>query len=331
MLQHSNAAGAFAKVLFGTFVFGLIAAPLPALAEDVLVTQYKADPSGAAYGVGIEKGFFKQAGIDITGVINGEGGGTSVRALIASDLGFGETSPAAGLAAIAQGQDIKLVAIGSRSLADNVIIVMPNSPIKSMAELKGKKFGISNPKSLGEMTAVIAAEKVGINPDDVQRVALGNLSGALTALENNVVDATSIPGILFMMRGGESKYRVIMGPKDLPLLPAAAEFATGDMMKQHPDKLRAILAGRREAVKFIYEHTAEASKILEKIYAPLPPADVDTMMQQLVEAQFYSEGRIEMPLLQTTVRAMKYVGMLDKDIDLSQFYDASFLPPDLQK
>ena len=77
--------------------------------------------------------------------------------------------------------------------------------------------------------------------------------------------------------------------------------------------MRAILAGRREAVKFIYEHTADASKILEAIYAPLPPNDVDTMMQQLVEAKFYSEGKIEMPLLQTTAQAMKYVGMLDKD------------------
>jgi NitT/TauT family transport system substrate-binding protein len=314
-----------------------LAAPLcfaatgPALAEDVLVTQYKADPSGAPYGVGIEQGFFKKAGIDITGVINGEGGGSSVRALIASDLGYGETSPAAGIAAINEGQDIKIVDIGSRSLADNVIIVMPNSPIKTMADLKGKKFGISNPKSLGEMTAVIAAEKVGLNPNDVQRVALGNLAGALTALENNVVDATSIPGILFLMRGGESKYRVIMGPQDLPLLPPAAGLATGDLIKNHPDKLRAILAGRREAVKFIYGHTADASKILENVYAPLPPKDVDTMMQQLVDAKFYSEGRIEMPLLETTVRAMKYVGMLDKDPDLSKMIDASFLPSDLQK
>jgi NitT/TauT family transport system substrate-binding protein len=329
MLQHSNSAGSVAKALFGAFVCASLAAP--AFAEDILVTQYKADPSGAAYGVGIAKGFFKAAGIDITGVINGEGGGGSVRALIASDLGYGETSPAAGIAAIAQGQDLKIVDIGSRSLADNVIIVMPNSPIKTMADLKGKKFGISNPKSLGEMTAVIAAEKVGLNPNDVQRVALGNLSGALTALENGVVDATSIPGILFMMRGGESKYHVIMGPKDLPLLPPAAGFATGDLMKNHPDKLRALLAGRREAVKFIYEHTADAAKILEQVYAPLPPADVDTMMKDLVEAKFYSEGRIEMPLLETTVRAMKYVGVLDNDIDLSKFYDASFLPPDLQK
>ncbi len=317
------------------FVLSLLAvaivAPVPAWAEDILVTQYKADPSGAPYGVGIEKGFFKQAGVDITGVISGEGGGASVRALIASELGYGETSPAAGIAAILGGQDIKIVDIGSRSLADNVIIVMPNSPIKTMKDLKGKKFGISNPKSLGEMTAVIAAEKVGLDPNDIQRVALGNLSGALTALENNVVDATSIPGILFLMRGGESKYRVIMGPKDLPELPPAAGLATTDLMKKQPDKLRAILAARRQAVKYIYEHTADASKILEKVYAPLPPNQVDTMMQQLVEAKFYSEGRIEMPLLETTVRAMKYVGMIDKDVDLSKMIDTSFLPPDLQK
>ncbi len=303
----------------------------PTRAEDILVTQYKADPSGAPYAVGIAKGFFKQAGIDLTGVVSGEGGGASVRAVIASDLGYGETSPAGIIAAIEQGQDVKIVDIGTRSLADNVIIVMPNSPYKTIQDLKGTKFGISNPKSLGEMTAVLAFEKGGLKPDDVQRVALGNLSGALTALENNVVQATSIPGILFLMRGGESKYRVIMGPKELPLLPPGVGMATGDLMKNHPEKLRAILAGRREAVKFIYQHTDEASKILESVYAPLPPKDIDKMMHDLVEANFYSEGRIEMPLLENAVRAMKYVGMIDKDPDLSKMVDPSFLPADLQK
>ena len=302
-----------------------------AMAEDVLITQYKNDPSGAPYGVGIEKGFFKQAGADITGVISGEGGGTSVRAVIASGLGYGETSPAAAIAAIAQGQDIKIVNIGSRSLADNVIIVMPDSPIKSIQDLKGKKFAISNPKSLGEMTIVAAAEKAGVNPADIQRVALGNLSGALTALENHVVDATSIPGILFMMRGGETKYRVIMGPKELPEIPPAVGLASSALTKDNPQKLRAILAARRQAVQFIDQHTDDAAKILANVYAPLPAKDVNTMMHDLVEAKFYSEGRIEMPLLQTTEHVMKVVGMLDKDVDLSKMVDPSFLPADLQK
>lgn len=327
MFQSNNSVTAIAACL----VAFCTAASTAARAEDILVTQYKNDPSGAPYGIAIDKGFFKKAGVDVTGVISGEGGGTSVRAVLASSLGFGETSPAAAIAAINGGQDVKIVDIGTRSLADNVIIVMPGSPIKSVADLKGKKFAISNPKSLGEMTIVAAAEKVGVNPNDIQRVALGNLAGALTALENHVVDATSIPGILFLMRGGEAKYHVIMGPNELPELPPAAGIATSDLIKNHPDKLRAILAARREAVQFIYQHTAEASKILGQIYAPLPPKDVDTMMQQLVAAKFYSEGRIEMPLLQTTAHVMKAVGMLDKDVDLSAMVDASFLPADLQK
>jgi len=330
MLQYKKSEKSSVAAIVVCAAAWCAAASAPAMADDVLVTQYKNDPSGAPYGVAIEKGFFKQAGVDITGVISGEGGGTSVRAVIASGLGFGETSPAAAIAAIAQGQDVKIVDIGSRSLADNVIIVMPDSPIKSVQDLKGKKVAISNPKSLGEMTFVAAAEKVGINPADVQRVALGNLSGALTALENHVVDATSIPGILFMMRGGESKYRVIMGPRELPELPPAAGIATSALMK-NPQKLRALLAARRQAVQFINQHTADASRILENIYAPLPPKDVATMMHDLVAANFYSEGRIEMPLLQTTAHVMKVVGMLDKDVDLKTMVDPSFLPADLQK
>jgi hypothetical protein len=51
----------------------------------------------------------------------------------------------------------------------------------------------------------------------------------------------------------------------------------------------------------------------------------------LVDAKFYSEGQIEMPLLVNTVKAMKYVGMIDQDPDLSKMIDASFLPSDLQQ
>src|SRR6202167_1523934 len=99
----------------GVFARG-VAAPFRAMAEDILVTQYKADPSGAPYGVAIDKGFFKKAGVDITGVISGEGGGTSVRAVIASALGYGETSPAAAIAAINEGQALKMGDIGTRPL-----------------------------------------------------------------------------------------------------------------------------------------------------------------------------------------------------------------------
>jgi NitT/TauT family transport system substrate-binding protein len=308
----------------------VLATSASAKAEDLVVTQYRGDPSGAPYAVSIDKGFFKKAGIEIE-IVSGEGGGTSVRNVIASDLGYGETSPAGVITAILEGLDIKIVNLGSRSMASNVIIVMPNSPIKTVADLKGKKFGISAPKSLGEMTGVLAMEKAGLKPDDMQRIALGGLAGALTALENGVVDATSVPGVPFLARGGESKYRVLVGPKDLPLLPPAIGIASGKLMKGNPAKLRAIIAGRREGVKYIYDNKQDVLPTLYKLYAPLPEKDIATLVGQLVDAKFWSEGKIEMELLQNTVRAMKYVGMLSSDPDLTKMIDTSFLPADLQK
>jgi len=262
-------------------------------------------------------------------VISGAGGGTSVRNAIASELGYGEVSPAPVITAIQQGQDIKIVNIGSRTL-DLSLIVMPNSSIKSIQDLKGKKFGISNPRSLGEMMAVMVLEKAGLKSEDMPRVALGSLGGALTALEKGAVDATAIPSILLRSRG-PGKYRVVIGPEELPRLPPAIGIATTDLMKKRPDQLRALLAGRREGVKFIYQNTDEAVKILTKVYEPLPAADVASLVKELVAAKFWSEGEMEMELLTNTVRAMRYVGLIEKEPDLNAMIDLSFLPPDLQK
>jgi len=320
------------KLRFGALVAALgLATFTSASAEDLLVTQYKNDPSGASYGIALEKGFFKKHGVDITGIVSGAGGGSSVRAAMATEIGYGDVTAAPVIAAAAAGQDVKIVGITSRSLADLAIIVMPNSPLKTAADMKGKKFGISNPKSLGEMIGVLAMEKVGLKQGDVQMVALGSLGGALTALETGAVDVTAIPVILFRTKGGESKYRILVGPKDLPLVPSQLGMATSKAIKEHGDKLRGIQAARRDGTKFLYEHTDEAIKILSKIYAPLPEKDVGIMIKELVDAKFWTEGRIEMSLLENTVRAMKGVGMLDKDVDLKAIVDPSFLPADLQK
>ena len=302
-----------------------------AAAEDLLVTQYKNDPSGAPYGVAIEKGFFRKAGVDVTGVISGEGGGSSVRAVIASSLGFGETSPAAAIAAISQGQDLRIVDIGSRSLADNVIIVMPGSPIKSVKDLKGKKFAISNPKSLGEMTIVAAGEQVGMNPADIQRVALGNLSGALTALENHMVDATTISGVLFMMRGGESSTTSSWGRADAL---AAARSRHRDHRPDEESSRRVARAVARRAARSGEVHRSAHRRRRRDPGEGLRSVTAQGRQHHDAPAcrrEILREGRIEMPLLQTTAHVMRAVGMLDKDVDLSKMVDPSFLPADLQK
>ncbi len=313
-----------------TLLLAVFCLTASARAEDVVVTQYKADPSGAPFGIAIEKGFFKKAGIDITDVISGEGGGSSVRNALASKLGYGDVSPAPVIAAIKAGEDVRIVNMGTNSLASNVVIVMPNSPIKTIQDIKGRKWGISNPKSLGELIAILCVEKAGLSGNDVQRVALGSLSGVLTGMESGLIDVTAVPSILFRTRGGESKYRVILRPQELPQVPTAIGIASGDLMHNHADKLRALLAGRREGVRFIYEHPQDAAKILGNVWESIPQDAVNGLVADLAAAKFYSEGRIDLEPLRTVVRAMKNIGMLDGDVNLESMVDRSFLPADLR-
>ena len=75
-----------------------------ATAEDITVTQWGNGFYGAPYAVAIAKGYFKEAGVDVTGILTAPGGGTAVRNTLAGGLPFGEVGLAAALEAIKAGQ-----------------------------------------------------------------------------------------------------------------------------------------------------------------------------------------------------------------------------------
>src|SRR6185295_98014 len=96
-----------------------------ALAEEISVTQWGQSLYGAPFAVGMDKGLFKQAGIDITGIIGSGGGGTTVRNILASSTPYGEVALSAALAAANQGIDLVIVNVGTRTVAESTLVTMP--------------------------------------------------------------------------------------------------------------------------------------------------------------------------------------------------------------
>ena len=82
-------------------------APRPAVAEQITVTHWGVLMYGAPYAIAIEKGYYKEAGLDIDGVLTSKGGGTTMRNVMASSLPYGEVALSAALAAMKQGIDLK--------------------------------------------------------------------------------------------------------------------------------------------------------------------------------------------------------------------------------
>src|ERR1700748_3872963 len=87
----------------------ILAAPLAARAEELVVSNYGVTTNGMPFAVAMAKGFFKEQGADVSGILTSDGGGTTVRTMVSGNLAYGEINPTATVIAIQQGADLKIV------------------------------------------------------------------------------------------------------------------------------------------------------------------------------------------------------------------------------
>ena len=99
------------------------------------------------YAVAKEKGYFKEAGLDVTGFLTSAGGGTTVRNVLASELPYGEVALPAVIAAAQQGLELTIVHAGVASVSDQVWITRKDDTrIKTVQDLEGQEARLFEPE-----------------------------------------------------------------------------------------------------------------------------------------------------------------------------------------
>ena len=156
------------KAVLGAAAMGMALATLvPAQAEEITVTHWGVLMYGAPYAVAMEKGYYKEQGLDITGVLTSKGGGTTMRNVMAAPMPYGEVALSAAVAAINQGLDVKIIHTGVRTAGEILWVTKPDSPVKTAKDLDGKKVAFTSPKSVTDMLLTMVKDKHGITVDGV--------------------------------------------------------------------------------------------------------------------------------------------------------------------
>jgi len=299
-----------------------------ASADEISVTQYGTSFYGVPYTVALDKGLFAKAGIDITGFIGSGGGGTTVRNILASPVPYGEVAVGAALAAAAQGLDIVFVNVGTRSVAESTLVTMPDSPLKSLADLPGHKVAITSPRGVSEMLLLMELKAKGIDAATVPRVASGGYVNGLTMLEQGAVSAAALVEPLSIIRA--DRYRTIAAARDiLPPMTTSVGITTRAFARDQPGKIRAIIAGRRAGVQSVYADPAGAGTIVAKAY-DLPPDIAAKAVANMIGPRMWSEGNFSEAEFDRAIDALRLIGEVKGTVDLSKLIDKSFLPADLQ-
>jgi NitT/TauT family transport system substrate-binding protein len=151
------------------------------------------------------QGYFKQEGLDVT-IADFAGGSRALQAMIggSADIVSGAFEHTINMQV--KGQRLRAFALQGR--APQIVLgvnpkTMPN--FKSVADLKGKKLGVTAPGSSTNILANFVLGKVGLKPGDVSIIGIGTGSGAVAAMRTGQIDAISNldPVITLLTRSGD--------------------------------------------------------------------------------------------------------------------------------
>ena len=309
---------------------GIGLASLPAArAEDIVVTHYGSLLYGVPYAIAMEKGYFKEAGVDVTGILTSKGGGTSVRNMMAGDTLFAEVALPAALSAIKEGFNIKIISGGTDGRS-SFWVTRPGEKIDKPEDLKGKRFVFSRPKSVSESITLAVLKSWNVPVADVKMVAIGDFGAGLTALEHNKVDIAIIPEPIYSQKEKAGvKYKILPWlDEKLPAYAQTVGIATDETIAKHGPKLKAVIEARRKGVEFLYANPKESAAILAKAYNL--PADVAaSAMDNILKMNptWWNRGELQQPLMEAMAEALGSVGALQLPIDWKAATNDSFVPP----
>jgi NitT/TauT family transport system substrate-binding protein len=135
-----------------------------------------------------DEGFFKKNGLDVQ-LLNMNGGSRGVRVLIAGDIQVMHVGLSPVLPADKQGADLKLILASTNTIP--FTIFSPKN-IKTGAQLKGGKVGISSFGSESDIAVTFALKKLGLTRKDVTVLQLGGSSQRFAALTSGQVQAVPL-------------------------------------------------------------------------------------------------------------------------------------------
>jgi len=304
-------------------------------AEELVVSNYAVSANGMPFGVAMAKGYFKEEGLNITGLISSAGGGTTLRNMLAGGGSpYGEVNPVAVVSAVLAGADLKIVSDNVITVEEFVWAVKPDSPIKTLKDLKGKKIGYTNPRSTSQALDNLLLDQAGYRQGDVELVKTGGFGEGVAALEAGQVDMVPITEPLWSKY--KDKFRAVVRAADvLPPLDNVVGVTTVEMAEKKGDFIRAVIRARRKAVAFMRDHPDEAADIVAKQYN----IDKDVAKSAILNltksttqgVPYWGEGDIHLSGLKRMIEAQKKVGAINGDVDYDKLIDTRFLPDDLKK
>lgn len=207
-----------------------------------------------------QKGLFRKHGVDVEVIVTGQGG-TAVSALLANDI---QTASSAGdalvNAALHGGDTVMIAGVINKGLQR----IMVRSDIKTPADLKGKKVGVTRIGAVSHSVLLMMLKRWNMSPNDVQVIQVGSSPNMLASLDKGGIDAAVLT-IPSMFVAEDRGYKVLIDLADTDIYYLHTMIAsTRSYIKGNRDKLIRYLKGYLEGIAYFKQNRKESLEVVKK-------------------------------------------------------------------
>jgi NitT/TauT family transport system substrate-binding protein len=219
--------------------------------------------------------YFQAEGLDVE-IVDFAGGAKALQAVVGGSADVVSGAFEHTLNMQAKGQPMRAFVLQGR--APQIVLgvgtrTMPD--YRSIADLKGKKIGVTAPGSSTNILANFVLGRGGVKPNEVSIIGVGASQGAVAALRAGQIDAISNldPVITILQRAGDLKIvsdtrdvaeadRVFGGP-----MPGGCLYSSVTFVERNPNTTQALVNAMVRACKWIQQAgPSEIIKVVPESY-----------------------------------------------------------------
>jgi len=281
-------------------------------AEENVVMAVEFNDHSAAFWVALDKGFFKEEGINITFLKTFRTGLELVAALTRGDIQVGWACLGPTIMAYSRGIPIKIVA--GAHLHGYAIVSRPE--IREVSQLNGKVVGCPGKGSPCYLLLEMVIERYNLSDVRLKKMPPYTMLNALLAGQ---IDAAAIPehyATLAESRG----LNVLVRSQDVwPNMPGSVLFVRRDLLEKNPELVLKLVKVTKRATEYINSHFNESAEIVSRHLG----ITFDQAYRSMLNLNYSTQ--IDLDQVRRYVDLMVQYGALRKRIDPRDLVDLRFL------
>ena len=242
-----------------TVILAVANLPVPTLGADKVKFALPGNSMGyLPLFVAVHRGFFKDEGIDIE--LPRLIPAMAQNALMSGDVQYHGLADS-GLRLAARGAPIKAIFYG----ADRpMYYLVAQKEIRSVAELKGKRVGVSQFGGTSDLAARLVLKHFGVEPErDALIIQIGSEGTRIAALRVGSVAAiiVPVPAVVLLKRDGFNEISFV---GDVVEFASNGYSTTDQRIKEHPQEVKKVLRAMYRGLRFAKENPEGTIGVIQK-------------------------------------------------------------------